>query len=61
MDKNVIVIPPDEKEKRCIRAAVYCRVSNKHEDLENSLENQISHYRKAVGEEIGRASCRERV
>ena len=51
MDKNVIVIPPEDKEKRRIRAAVYCRVSNKHEDLENSLENQISHYRKAVGED----------
>ena len=32
-----------------IKAAVYCRVSNKSEDLENSLENQLSHYEDAVG------------
>ena len=31
------------------RTAVYCRVSNKNEDLENSLENQLSHYKDVVG------------
>jgi predicted site-specific integrase-resolvase len=31
------------KDKR-IRAAVYCRVSGKHEDQAYSLDNQIRHY-----------------
>ena len=32
-----------------LRAAVYCRVSTKHNEQEDSLENQIEHYRSVVG------------
>ena len=49
---NVILIPHIERSRdRRIRAAVYCRVSSKHEDQEYSLENQIRHYRETVGED----------
>ena len=49
-ERIVKVIPqahPSEMVKT--RAAVYCRVSSKNEDLENSLENQLSHYQDVVG------------
>ena len=49
MENTVIRIPQkEETEERKIPVAVYCRVSNKHEELENSLENQISHYRETL-------------
>jgi predicted site-specific integrase-resolvase len=47
---NVILIPRIERPReRRIRAAVYCRVSSKHEDQEYSLENQIRHYSETIG------------
>lgn len=47
---NVILIPHIERSRdRRIRAAVYCRVSSKHEDQEYSLENQIRHYSETIG------------
>ncbi|MCH4013793.1 MAG: recombinase family protein [Solobacterium sp.] len=51
-DSHVILLPHIEKPKdHRIRAAVYCRVSSKHEDQEYSLENQIRHYRETIGED----------
>lgn len=48
--QNVIVIPHIEKpHDGRTKAAVYCRVSTKSENQEDSLENQIIHYRDAVG------------
>lgn len=47
---HVIVIPHMEQPKdERIRAAVYCRVSGKHEDQAYSLDNQIRHYMETVG------------
>lgn len=45
----VKVIEARKPEKKRIRAAVYARVSTDHEDQENSLKNQITHYREVVG------------
>lgn len=50
VERTVQVIPRVQPimEMR-VKTAVYCRVSNRHEDLENSLENQLSHYRETIG------------
>lgn len=51
-DRHVIVIPHREPPKaHRIRTAVYCRVSTKHEMQEDSLENQIRHYRETIGQD----------
>ena len=46
---NVIVIPPSiakaqEKKRKKLRVAAYCRVSTDEEDQLMSYENQMSHY-----------------
>ena len=61
-------------EQRQLRVAAYCRVSTKEEDQLNSYEAQKNYYTDKImenkawtmadifaDEEIGRASCRERV
>lgn len=49
---DVIVIPKFQKpEGTKIKAAVYCRVSTKSEGQEDSLENQIDHYKDVVGKD----------
>lgn len=49
-NENVILIRKQKgPEDQRIKAAVYCRVSNKHEELEDSLDNQIRTYRDMVG------------
>ena len=57
MSKNVTVIPPSEKKPDTLRVAAYCRVSSDSSDQLHSYASQIRKYT----EEIGRASCRERV
>lgn len=47
---NVIIIPRIQRSHDDrIKAAVYCRVSSKHEDQRYSLENQIQHYKETIG------------
>ena len=45
---HINVIKPKGPEKGKLRTCAYCRVSTDHEDQENSLENQISHYEEVI-------------
>lgn len=47
-EKKVIIIPP--KSKKILRVGAYCRVSSTKESQDDSLENQISHYKKLVSQ-----------
>ena len=52
MDKNITIIPQrQQRDNQKIPVAVYCRVSPKAERQGESLENQITHYTEAVGED----------
>ena len=52
MDKNITIIPQrQQRDNQKIPVAVYCRVSTKAERQGDSLENQITHYTEAVGED----------
>ena len=46
MKINVIKLDPQEKKRK--RVCAYCRVSTEHEDQENSLDNQITHYKEVI-------------
>ena len=48
---EVKVIKPAGIKKEKTRAAVYARVSTDHEEQENSLKNQITHYEEEIGED----------
>lgn len=48
---EVKVIPGRRDSAQRTRVAVYCRVSTKSDMQEDSLENQIEHYRETVGED----------
>ena len=51
-NQNVVVIPHAvSRGDFKIPAAVYCRVSTKSENQEESLENQILHYKETVGQD----------
>ena len=51
-EKAVIVIPQQRSQVDLrIPAAVYCRVSTRSENQRDSLENQIVHYQRTVGED----------
>lgn len=45
---QIHVIPPKDKTKVRQRVCAYCRVSTDAEEQENSLGNQIAHYRDAI-------------
>ena len=52
MDKNVTIIPQKGRtDNHKIKTAVYARVSTKAERQGDSLENQIEHYTKVIGDD----------
>lgn len=45
---QIHVIKPKAQHNKKLRVCAYCRVSTEAEELENSLENQISHYKEEI-------------
>ena len=45
---EITVIKADDKNKKHLRVAAYCRVSREGEEQESSIENQIAHYKELI-------------